>query len=300
MDFNFSEQQTMLADAARMLLDDTCTLAQLRALMDQGEAIDQQRWQALADNGLAAVLLPESAGGLNLTAQDFIQIAQYCGYVALPEPLVEHAGIAAPLLAACDERHPLLEQAAAGQGRLAVGHSVNPLIANADTATALLLAHQGEVHLVSPEQVQLIPQSSIIAWTGRRTPLPAFQPMFKPIGIAPLIAAHYSPQRNVWDWPSAVLILPSPMPGKEHSSANRSAVIRRSSTTLPVPRSRSNLHARCYMRRLHSANTMIFIPVRGSATPNSPVPKRLISPRARRCRYMAQWGIHGKWISIFS
>jgi len=161
MDFNFSEQQTMLLDAARTLLDETCTLAKLRALMDTGDAIDPERWQALADNGLTAVLLPESAGGLNLTAQDFVQIAQYCGYVALPEPLVEHAGIAAPLLAACDERHPLLEQAAAGQGRLAVGHSVNPFVANADTATALLLAHQGEVHLVSPGQVQLIPQSSI-------------------------------------------------------------------------------------------------------------------------------------------
>jgi len=161
MDFNFSEQQTMLLDAARTLLDETCTLAQLRALMDKGDAIDQERWQAMAENGLTAVLLPESAGGLGLAAQDFVQIAQYCGYVALPEPLIEHAGVAAPLLAACDTRHPLLEQAAAGQGMLATSHPVNPFITNADTATALLLAHQGEVHLVSPEQVQLIPQSSI-------------------------------------------------------------------------------------------------------------------------------------------
>jgi len=161
MDFNFSEQHTLLMDAARALLDDTCPLERLRALMDQGEAIDPARWQALAENGLTAVMLPESAGGLGLDAQDFVQIAQHCGYVGLPEPLLEHAGVAAPLLAACNPVHPLLEQAAAGQGRLAIGHRVNPFVAHADTATALLLAHQNEVHLVSPGQVKLTAQSSI-------------------------------------------------------------------------------------------------------------------------------------------
>jgi len=157
MDFNFSEQHTMLADAARTLLDETCTLEQLRALMDQGEAVDNERWQAITENGLSAVLLPESAGGLGLAAQDFVQIAEHCGYVALPEPLIEHAGIAAPLLAACDAHHPLL----AGQGMLAISHPVNPFVNHADTATALLLEHQGEVHLVAPEQVKLTLQPSI-------------------------------------------------------------------------------------------------------------------------------------------
>jgi len=161
MDFNFSEQHTMLADAARALLDETCTLAQLRVLMDQNEAIDQGRWQVLAENGLTAVMLPESAGGLGLSAQDFVQIAQHCGYVALPEPLIEHAGIAAPLLAACDGAHPLLEQVTTGQGILATSHPANPFVANAEMATALLLEHQGEVHLVSPGEVQLIAEPSI-------------------------------------------------------------------------------------------------------------------------------------------
>jgi len=157
MDFNFSEQHTMLTDAARSLLDETCTLEQLRALMDKGEVIGQTRWQAIAENGLTAVLLPESAGGLGLAAQDFVQIAEHCGYVALPEPLIEHAGMAAPLLAACDAHHALL----AGQGMLAISHPVNPFVNNADAATALLLEHQGEVHLVAPEQVQLTAEPSI-------------------------------------------------------------------------------------------------------------------------------------------
>jgi len=161
MDFTFSEQQTMLAEAAQTLLDDTCPLSRLRELMDRGEVIAPERWRALADNGLTAVLLPESAGGLGLAAQDFVQIAERCGYVALPEPLIEHAGIAAPLLAACDVTPALLEQAAAGRAMLAVAHRVNPFVANADTASALLLAHQDEVHLVTPEQITLNAQPSI-------------------------------------------------------------------------------------------------------------------------------------------
>jgi len=161
MDFNFSEQQTMLRDAARALLEDVGSLERLRHGMDQGQAIDPARWLAIAENGLTAVLLPESAGGLGLSAQDFVQIAEICGRVALPEPLVEHAGVAAPLLAACAPDHPLLAQAASGQAILLAGHLLNPFINHAGMATALLLPHHGEVHLVMPDQVQLTLQPGI-------------------------------------------------------------------------------------------------------------------------------------------
>jgi len=161
MDFNLAEQQTLLFEAARTLLDETCTLPQLRQLLDKGEAIDPARWQALAENGLSAVLLPESAGGMGLAAQDFIEIARHCGHVALPEPLIEHAAIAAPLLAAIAPDHPLLAQAARGEAVLAIGHPCNPFINHADSASALLLHHQGEVHLLQPSDVQLTYQPGI-------------------------------------------------------------------------------------------------------------------------------------------
>ena len=95
MDFRFTEEQLMIAETARKLLADTCTPAQLRAMLSTGAARDAARWDALAETGLTMTMLPEAAGGLGLGEADFVLVAQAAGYAALPEPLVESAGIAA-------------------------------------------------------------------------------------------------------------------------------------------------------------------------------------------------------------
>lgn len=161
MNFTFSDEQTMMADVARQLLTDTCDPAALRAQMASGAARDDARWAAIAETGLTGVLAPETAGGMGLSEPDFVLIAEAAGFVALPEPLVEHAGVAAPLLAAAAPEHPLLAEAASGAATLAVGHPTNPFVADADTAAALLLDHQGEVHLVQRGAVALVREPSI-------------------------------------------------------------------------------------------------------------------------------------------
>lgn len=160
MDFTFSEEQRMGAEVARQMFADRCTPATLRKLMVTG-AGDETLWRAIADAGLTAVLVPESAGGLGLHETDFILIAEACGYAALCEPLVEHAGVAAPLLAATGANATLCEAAAAGKATLAVGHSINPFVADADSATAVLMEHDGEVHLIEPKKAQLTREQSI-------------------------------------------------------------------------------------------------------------------------------------------
>jgi len=177
MEFTFSEEQRMSAEVARQLLADHCAPARLRALMASGAARDESLWRAIADTGFTAVLVPESQGGLGLHETDFFLIAEACGYAALTEPLVEHAGVAAPLLAATGANSDLCRAAAAGEATLAVGHSVNPFVANADTADAVLMEHRGEVHLIDPKQVRLVHQPSIdpfrrlfhIDWTASRS-----------------------------------------------------------------------------------------------------------------------------------
>lgn len=161
MNFTFSEEQLMSAQAARAVLDDTCTSAQLRSLLARDEPRDASRWQALAESGLCSVLAPESAGGMELGAGDFVLIAEACGYAALPEPLVEHAGVAVPLLAAAAPQLPLLEELVSGTSTLAIGHPVNPFVADADAADALLLAFEGEVHLLQTASARLTRQASI-------------------------------------------------------------------------------------------------------------------------------------------
>jgi len=164
MRFLFTEEQDLMAEAARELLVNECTTAQLRAQMQSGDGRDGQRWQRIAEMGLTAVLAPEALGGLGLQAPDFLRIAEAAGYVALPEPLVEHAGVALPMLASFAEdrrAQRFLDAAVSGAATLAPGPAINPFVADADGAAALLLEHEGEVHLVARDAVRLTRQESV-------------------------------------------------------------------------------------------------------------------------------------------
>jgi alkylation response protein AidB-like acyl-CoA dehydrogenase len=172
MDIMFSEEQRISAEVARKLF----ATQVLRKLLANGAGRDASLWQTIADTCLAAVLVPERDGGLGLHETDFVLIAEACGYAALTEPLIEHAGIAAPLLAATGANRMLCRAVATGETTLAVGHSINPFVADADSAGAVLMEHDGEVHLLEPTQAQLTRQSSIdpfrrlfrIDWTASR------------------------------------------------------------------------------------------------------------------------------------
>ncbi|WP_353227259.1 acyl-CoA dehydrogenase family protein [Novosphingobium sp.] len=158
MDFTFSDEQTMFAQAAATLFGETCTPDHWRRMMQTDTAFDAARWAQIAENGFTTLLLPESAGGLGLTELDFALIAQAAGYVALPEPLVESAGIAAPMLAALAPGHPLLADPAV---IIAIAPACNPVVAHADVAHALLLERDGHAFLATPDQVTLTPVATI-------------------------------------------------------------------------------------------------------------------------------------------
>ena len=160
MDFTFTDEQRMIADTVRELLADRCTGADLRRLMDSGEARDEARWQAIVEMGLTGLLVPESAGGLGLSEVDFVQIAEACGYFALPEPLVEQV-VAAPLLAAFADKPQVAEVLAdvvAGTKTIALAHPANPFVTDADR---LLLVDGGALHLVDAAKATLTRRASI-------------------------------------------------------------------------------------------------------------------------------------------
>src|SRR5690606_29176736 len=69
----------------------------------------------------------------------------------------EHAGVAVPILAAAGAD---LEKALFGS-RIAVGHPINPLVADADGAAALILGRGDDVHLVPCDAVILTRHESI-------------------------------------------------------------------------------------------------------------------------------------------
>lgn len=158
MEFAFTEDQLAITEAAREMLVETCATTDLRRLLASGEPRDAGRWDTIREMGLLGLLAPESAGGLGLGLADFVGIAEAAGYVGLPEPLVEHAAIAVPLLARIGDAAQLT--AAIDGKTLAIGYPGRRFVPDADTASALLLAHGNDVHLVDAADVTLTRQES--------------------------------------------------------------------------------------------------------------------------------------------
>ena len=193
MDFTLTDEQRMMAETLRNLLDAECTVPQLRKLLAEDKTRDEKRWRKLFELGLGGVLVSEENGGLGLGELDFALVAEECGRAALPEPLIEQAGIAASLLqdlsgrkrgqsefpgSAIDageqsrqEIHSdpffsgaggkLLAGIVAGDIPVVIGHPANPFVLEADAAEILLLPRGGELHLVKRRHVDLTLQPSI-------------------------------------------------------------------------------------------------------------------------------------------
>lgn len=158
MDFTLNDEQQMFAQTARQLFADTCTPDHWRRQMESGAVLDTERWAQIVETGFPLVLLPEDAGGLGLGELDFALIAEAAGYNALPDPLVESAGIALPLLAAAKPDSELLCDPAA---IIAIQHPANPYVADAEAATALVLHKDGQAYLAAREDVTLTRKESI-------------------------------------------------------------------------------------------------------------------------------------------
>lgn len=176
MEFAFTDDQLTLTQAARDMLVDSCQPTDLRRLLDSKAPRDNARWATICEMGLIGMLAPESAGGMSMTLVDFIGIAEAAGYVGLPEPLVELAGVTLPLLARLHDNCGWLEKAVAG-AVVAIGHPANPFVADADSADAFLLADGDDIHLVERGAVTLMRAESFDPFrrlfTVEWTPAPA-------------------------------------------------------------------------------------------------------------------------------
>lgn len=165
MDFRFTEEQDMIAETVQDALRDLCSTARLREMTKRDKTFNATRWAALSDLGLNGVLLPEAHGGLSLDEVTMCRVAQACGAALLPEPLIDHAGVALPLLAElatlCDRPDLLQHVSGMAQGD---GHAVflppeQPLTIAADTARVVIYAQtNGQISIGSPEEFEFTAQ----------------------------------------------------------------------------------------------------------------------------------------------
>jgi hypothetical protein len=149
--------------SVRELLADAADSAALRAAWDADDGRIPGLWKRLADLGVLASTIPESAGGLGLDERSVLPVLVESGRAALPEPLVETI-VGASLLAAAggevaDRWLPLVGD---GTAVLAVGTGHGPLVVGAPWADLLLLQDKaGNVHAVEAATVAIHDEPSV-------------------------------------------------------------------------------------------------------------------------------------------
>jgi alkylation response protein AidB-like acyl-CoA dehydrogenase len=169
MDFTFTEDQRLFQESVRDFLIKEVTTESIRQTWDTDTGRSEQSWAQLTELGLCGMTVPEKFGGLGMNEVDFILLAQECGYVALPEPLVHNVLVAVPLINSLKDesikgqsiKEQWLQKIAAGEAKVAVGLEQNLLVEDAHIADLLLLQHGDEIHAVTPDDVTLTYNESV-------------------------------------------------------------------------------------------------------------------------------------------
>ncbi|MBV1925505.1 MAG: acyl-CoA/acyl-ACP dehydrogenase [Rhodobacteraceae bacterium] len=93
-----TEEEVMLADAARGFLDDAAPVSHLRKLRDAGQTYDSALWQKMAAMGWSGILVPDSAGGSDMGHAAAGVLAAELGKTLVSSPFLSSAVIAATAL----------------------------------------------------------------------------------------------------------------------------------------------------------------------------------------------------------
>jgi alkylation response protein AidB-like acyl-CoA dehydrogenase len=103
VDFELSDDQRALQDAATSLLDDRCPVSRVRQVSDQTGQLDDLLWAAMAEQGWLAVELPEVVGGLGLGLVETAVLCEQVGRHLAPVPFLGTVLTGVALVAALDD-----------------------------------------------------------------------------------------------------------------------------------------------------------------------------------------------------
>src|SRR3954454_14080317 len=89
MDFELSDDQVALQDAARDMLDSVAGPEQVRAAADNDQGYDPVLWKQMVEQGWLGVELSEDNGGLGLSTVEAAVLAEQVGRHVAPAPFLE-------------------------------------------------------------------------------------------------------------------------------------------------------------------------------------------------------------------
>ena len=140
-------ERAELAAAVRDLLNEHCTEADVRRIMDTDDGFDRELWNRLAAQGITGLIVDADYGGVGLGAQELEAVAEVTGAALLPAPFLSSAVFATALIQAAgtdDDRQRLLPA-------LADGSSIATVAATGPSGTwspeyIALQAHSDDEH----------------------------------------------------------------------------------------------------------------------------------------------------------
>lgn len=102
MDFIYTEEQRMLADSLRRLIDQQWAFAQRRARQELGR-LDAKAWAALAELGVLGLTISQDFGGFGEGPASLLPVHLELGRGLVSEPVIPSAVMGAALLDACGD-----------------------------------------------------------------------------------------------------------------------------------------------------------------------------------------------------
>ncbi|MHB2266139.1 acyl-CoA dehydrogenase family protein [Aliihoeflea sp. PC F10.4] len=126
MDFDLTDEQTMLKDALDRLLKDAYGFEQRRKYMTEPAGYSADMWNAYAEMGLMALPFAEEDGGLAGTPVETMIVMESLGRVLALEPYFATmvlGGGALKAAASSDQKAELIPQIADGSLKLALAHT---------------------------------------------------------------------------------------------------------------------------------------------------------------------------------
>jgi len=144
MDFGLSEDQLLLDQTLRSFLADRVPIERVRELRDRECPNDRAIWGALAELGVAGILVPEAQGGSGLGLLDAALVSQALGHAVTPAPFLASAVLAPVALAAVGGSEAQGWLAGLATGDLVFGAAVTELFSVREEA-GVRVAH-GKLH----------------------------------------------------------------------------------------------------------------------------------------------------------
>jgi alkylation response protein AidB-like acyl-CoA dehydrogenase len=164
MRFAFTDDQKMLRDTVREVLQRECAPEVVRATWEGRPEGARAVWDTLAETGVIGMTASEDAGGMGMNELDLVLPFEETGYAALPGPIVDTAAVGIPLLEALgteEQKERWLGPAAAGEARIVVSFEDRPIVPYAASADVLIAERGGAGYCLPIAEVSVSSERSV-------------------------------------------------------------------------------------------------------------------------------------------